>query len=167
MDENFSEKLCEMYKNKMVINIIRPANLYGPYDKFDPIRSKVVPPLIRKFERQNTIEVWGSGKDIKDFLFIEDFVFNLLMVVEKVNKFSILNICSSNSISLIKILDILKKIHKPKQKKIIFNKGKPSMIPYRKISNKKIKSLIKFKILNSLEDGIAKTVKWYKKNKKN
>ena len=41
------------------------------------------------------------------------------------------------------------------------------MIPYRKISNKKIKSLIKFKILNSLEDGIAKTVKWYKKNKKN
>ena len=163
----FSEKLCEMYKNKMVINIIRPANLYGPYDKFDPIRSKVVPALIRKFERQNTIEVWGSGKDIKDFLFIEDFVFNLLMVVEKVNKFSILNICSSNSISLIKILDILKKIHKPKQKKIIFNKGKPSMIPYRKISNKKIKSLIKFKILNSLEDGIAKTVKWYKKNKKN
>lgn len=163
----FSEKLCEMYKNKMIINIIRPANLYGPYDKFDPIRSKVVPALIRKFERQNTIEVWGSGKDVKDFLFIEDFVFNLLMVVEKVNKFSILNICSSNSISLIKILDILKKIYEPKQKKIIFNKGKPSMIPYRKISNKKIKSLIKFKILNSLEDGIAKTVKWYKKNKKN
>ena len=53
MDENFSEKLLEMYKNKMVINIIRPANLYGPYDKFVPIRSKVVPALIRKFERQN------------------------------------------------------------------------------------------------------------------
>ena len=162
----FSEKLCEMYKNKMIINIIRPANLYGPYDKFDPTRSKVVPALIRKFEKQTTIEVWGTGKDIKDFLFIEDFVVNLLIVVEKVNKFSILNICSSKSISLLKIIDILKKIHKPKEKRIIFNKGKPSMIPYRKINNKKIKSLIKFRLFNSLEEGIIKTVKWYKKNKK-
>ena len=99
----FSEKLCEMYKSKMIINIIRPANLYGPYDKFDPTRSKVIPALIRKFERQKTIEVWGSGKDVKDFLYIDDFVENLLTVVEKVNKFSILNICSSNSISLVKI----------------------------------------------------------------
>jgi GDP-L-fucose synthase len=161
----FSEKLCEMYKDKMIINIIRPANLYGPYDKFDPTRSKVIPALIRKFERQNTIEVWGSGKDVKDFLFIEDFVVNLLKVLEKINKFSILNICSSNSISLHKILNILKKIHKPKIKKIIFNKTKPSMIPFRKISNNKIKNLIKFKLFNSLEEGIVKTVEWYKKNK--
>ena len=161
----FSEKLCEMYKDKMIINIIRPANLYGPYDKFDPTRSKVIPALIRKFERQNTIEVWGSGKDVKDFLFIEDFVVNLLKVLEKVNKFSILNICSGSSISLVKILDILKKFHKLKQKKIVFNKTKPSMIPFRKISNKKIKNLIKFKLFNSLEEGIVKTVEWYKKNK--
>ena len=107
----FSEKLCEMYKDKMIINIIRPANLYGPHDKFDPIRSKVVPALIRKFEEHNTIEVWGSGKDVKDFLFIEDFVENLLLVIKKINKFSILNICSSNSVSLIKMIKILKKIY--------------------------------------------------------
>ena len=162
----FSEKLCEMYKYKMIINIIRPANLYGPHDKFDPTRSKVIPALIRKFERQKIIEVWGSGKDVKDFLYIDDFVENLLTVVEKVNKFSILNICSSNSISLVKILYILKKIYEPKQKKSVFNKTKPSMIPYRKISNKKIKSLIKFKLVNTLEEGIIKTVKWYKNNKK-
>ena len=39
------------------------------------------------------------------------------------------------------------------------------MIPYRKISNKKIKSLIKFKLVNTLEEGIIKTVKWYKKKR--
>ena len=161
----FSEKLCEMYKDKMIINIIRPANLYGPHDKFDPIRSKVVPALIRKFEKQNSIEVWGSGKDIKDFLFIEDFVYNLFLVIKQVNKFSILNICSSNSISLIKIIGILKKIHAPKKKKIIFNKDKPSMIPFRKISNQKIKNTINYKIDHTIEKGIIKTVNWYKKNK--
>ena len=58
----FSEKLCEMYKSKMIINIIRPANLYGPYDKFDPTRSKVIPALIRKFERQKQLKFGDQAK---------------------------------------------------------------------------------------------------------
>ena len=47
----FSEKLCEMYKKKMNITIIRPGNIYGPHDKFDPVKSKVIPSLIRKFSK--------------------------------------------------------------------------------------------------------------------
>ena len=99
----------------MKILIIRPANLYGPYDKFDPVRSKVIPALIRKFENKN-IEVWGSGKDVKDFIFIEDFVDNLLSILEKINKYTVLNIASSKPVSLRKIIDILKKniVTKPK-----------------------------------------------------
>ena len=46
----FSEKICQMYKNKMNILILRPGNIYGPHDKFDPVKSKVIPSLIRKFE---------------------------------------------------------------------------------------------------------------------
>ena len=69
----FSEKLCEMYKDKMSILIIRPGNIYGPNDKFDPIRSKVIPALIRKFEENKIIEIWGDGQDIKDFIYIDDF----------------------------------------------------------------------------------------------
>ena len=42
--------------------------LYGPYDKFDKEKSKVIPSLIRKIvEKQNPLEVWGDGKDLKDF----------------------------------------------------------------------------------------------------
>ena len=85
----FSEKLCEMYKKDMKICIIRPANLYGPFDKFDPVKSKVIPSLIRKFENEKIVEIWGSGKDIKDFLYINDFVSNLLLIIEKFNKFEI------------------------------------------------------------------------------
>ena len=161
----FSEKLCEMYKKKMIINIVRPANLYGPHDKFDPVRSKVIPALIRKFEKKNTIEVWGTGKDIKDFIYIDDFVQNLLKVLENVNRFEILNISSSKSVSLIKIISILKKIYSKKKIKIIFNKNKPTMIPFRKISNKKIKGVINYQLNVSLENGLKKTKEWYKKNK--
>ena len=70
----FSEKICQMYKNKMNILIIRPGNIFGPNDKFDLVRSKVVPSLIRKFETKKNIEIWGDGKDIKDFIYIDDFV---------------------------------------------------------------------------------------------
>ena len=160
----FSEKICEMYKDKFKIIIVRPSNLFGPYDKFDPVRSKVIPALIRKFEKKKIVEVWGSGKDVKDFLYIDDFVRNLLLVIEKINKFTIINISSSNSVSLTQIIHILKKIYKKKNRKIILNKNKPSMIPFRKISNKKIKKLINFKIRFSLEMGIKETIKWYKKN---
>ncbi len=161
----FSEKLCEMYKKKMKICIIRPANLYGPHDKFDPVRSKVIPALIRKFENQKIVEVWGSGKDIKDFLYIDDFVNNLLSVKDKIKHFEVLNISSSKSVSLKEIIKILKKIYVKKNVKIVFNSNKPSMIPFRRINNSKIKKLIKFKLNYSLESGLRKTVDWYKKNK--
>ena len=161
----FSEKLCEMYKKNMKILIIRPANLYGPYDKFDPVRSKVIPALIRKFESKKNIEVWGSGKDVKDFMFIEDFVENLLLILEKMNKSNVLNIASSKPVSLRKIIDILKKEYSYKKPKITFNKDKPTMIPFRKISNKKIKRMIKFRLNFTIQEGLKKTIKWYRVNK--
>ena len=77
--KRFSEILCNIYSTKinnpMKTIVIRPGNLYGPYDKFDKEKSKVIPSLIRKIvEKQNPLEVWGDGKDLKDFLYIEDFV---------------------------------------------------------------------------------------------
>ena len=70
----YTEKISEVYAKKMKILIVRPANLYGPFDKFDPSVAKVIPSLIYKFENHKKVEVWGNGKEIKDFLFIEDFV---------------------------------------------------------------------------------------------
>ena len=96
----FSEKLCEMYKDKMSILIIRPGNIYGPNDKFDPIRSKVIPALIRKFEENKIIEIWGDGQDIKDFIYIDDFVKALLKLTAKLNGFNVINLASGKSIKL-------------------------------------------------------------------
>ena len=49
-------------------------NLYGEYDDFD-WETHVIPALIRKVaERHNPIQVWGDGKDLKEFLYIDDFI---------------------------------------------------------------------------------------------
>lgn len=159
----FSEKICQMYKNKMNILIVRPGNIFGPHDKFDLVRSKVVPSLIRKFEENKNVEVWGDGKDVKDFIYVEDFVAILLRLINMPFKFMILNVASGKSISLKKIIDFLSKIYKRDKKNIKFNFNKPTMIPVRRINIRKLKKLIKFKPKFTLEKGLLDTIKWYKR----
>jgi len=161
----FSEKLCEMYKSNMTIIIVRPSNLYGPFDKFDKLKSKVIPSLIRKFENDKIIEIWGDGKDYKDFLYIGDFIDGLISTVNKVNKFNIINISSGKSISLNLIINFLIKFYKKNKNEIKYNKSMPSMIPFRQIDNKKFLKLNNFKFKNSIYSGLLKTIKWYRKNK--
>ena len=158
----FSEKVCEMYKDKMKILVIRPANLYGPYDKFDPEKSKVIPSLIKKFEEKKIIKVWGNGNDIKDFMYIEDFVDSLLLIVKKYKKFTILNIGTGKSIKLKKIINFMIKYYN--KKNVVFDNKRPNMVPVRRINVNKFKNLTKYKLKFSIEKGLEKTIKWYSEN---
>ena len=113
----YSEKI----KQKLQTIVIRPGNLYGPYDKFDPEKAKVVPSLIQKFlSNKKEIIVWGDGKDIKDFMYVEDFCKIIIMITEKLNKSSVVNVASGKNINIREILEQLKKITK-KNAKITFD----------------------------------------------
>ena len=77
--KQFSEVMCEMYarkiKNPMPIVIVRPANLYGEYDDFNFATSHVFAAMIRKVvEQHDPIEVWGTGEDVRDLIYIGDFI---------------------------------------------------------------------------------------------
>jgi glycosyltransferase involved in cell wall biosynthesis len=168
--KRFSEIVCEIYskkiKNKMKTIIIRPGNLYGPHDKFEPKKSKVIPSLISRISaRQDPINVWGDGKDLKDFLYIEDFCNILVKIINRVNSFEIYNVASGKSVTIQKILKILIKIENLNNNKIYYDVSKPTMIPKRLISIMKIKKQFKFKPSISLHEGLARTVKWYKKKR--
>jgi GDP-L-fucose synthase len=168
--KRFSEIVCEIYskkiKNKMKTIIIRPGNLYGPHDKFDPKKSKVIPSLISRISaRQDPINVWGDGKDLKDFLYIDDFCNILVKIINRVNSFEIYNVASGKSVTIQKILKILIKIENLNNNKIYYDVSKPTMIPKRLISIMKIKKQFKFKPSISLHEGLARTVKWYKKKR--
>ncbi len=167
----FSEKLCEIYstkiKNKMVTLVIRPGNLYGPFDKFDKLKSKVIPSLIRKFcDKNEKIDVWGNGKDIKDFLYIDDFCKILIKIINNSNTYNTYNVSSGKSVSINHIISILSKLTS-NRKKIKYIKNMPSMIPFRKISISKIKKEFGFKVNTDLNKGLNYTLQWYQKNKKN
>ncbi len=167
--KRISEIACNIYSlrlnKKMTTIIVRPGNLYGPFDKFDPKKSKVIPSLIRKIIYNNKkLDVWGDGMDLKDFLYIDDFNFAIEEIIKKVNTHEIFNVASGHSISIKYIIYSILKILRIKNCKLNFQKDKPSMIPIRRISINKIKKTLKWKPKTSFEDGLKKTINWYKAN---
>ena len=165
--------MCDMYSkkisNKMNTLVVRPGNLYGPFDKFDWENSKVIAALIRKFVEKNVpIQVWGDGQDIKDFLYIGDFINALLKYSALDNFGDTVNIASGKPIKIKKIVEILEKLEFTKKNlkaEIKFDTTKPSMIPIRLIDNSKLCSAIDWSPKTDIEQGLLKTIEWYKNNR--
>jgi GDP-L-fucose synthase len=110
--KRFTEIACEMYstkiRNPMQTVVVRPANIYGPYDDFEWETSHVIPALIRKVvERHDPIEVWGDGKDIKDFIYIDDAVEGMLLAMEKLKEFEPINLASGKKYVLNNMLQTI------------------------------------------------------------
>ena len=168
--KRFSEILCEIYSNKikppMKTTIVRPSNLYGEFDKFDPYKSKVIPSLIRKvIEAQNPLIVWGDGKDLKDFLYIKDFCEGILKIIKSKSKskFEVFNLASGKSVTIKEILKIIINYEKAEHLKIKFDTTKPTMIPIRLMDISKLKKVYKFKPKFDIKTGIESTINWYRK----
>jgi len=167
--KRFSEVMCDMYSrlgdNNMNTIVVRPSNLYGPYDKFDKGKSKVIPALIqRAVDGENPLMVWGDGTDIKDFLYVEDFVEGLLTVIAMVDTDLTVNIASEKSVTIGEVaLEILKTVS-PLSREIQFQKDMPVMIKERRIDSSLMRSLTGWQPVISMQDGIKKTVSWYQTN---
>lgn len=150
----------------MTTIIVRPGNLYGPYDKFDIEKSKVIASLIRKVvEKQNPINVWGDGEDLKDFLYIDDFIDGLNRIVFDFNEFDIINLASGKGITIKEILNLIIELESAESLKIEFDKSKPTMIPKRLINISKAKKLLNFNPKIEMKEGLYNTIKWYRENK--
>jgi GDP-L-fucose synthase len=165
--KRFSELMCEMYstriKTPMQTVIVRPANIYGPFDDFEWETSHVLPALIRRVvERHDPISVWGDGLDIKDFIFIDDFIDALLLAMEKINSFDVVNIASGNEYILRDLLNAIIRIDGYNNAKITFDASKPTMIPKRLINPSKAERTLGFRTKTSIEEGLEKTIAWYR-----
>jgi GDP-L-fucose synthase len=168
----FSEIMTQMYskhiKKPMKTIVIRPGNLYGPYDKFTWKESKVIAALIRKsIERHDPLVVWGDGNDIKDFLYIDDFILGLLKSFQIFDNFEAINIASSIPVTIKEILKIIVNITNNQSVKLKYDNSMPTMIPKRLIDISKIKEECNWKPKISLEEGLKLTIDWYKEFYKN
>jgi GDP-L-fucose synthase len=169
--KRMGELQVEAYKkeyNFEGLYVVRPANIYGPNMNFNQKNSMVVASLIRKIFNSNNkkVEVWGNGKNIRDFVYSKDVAESMIQVIRK-NIEEPINIGSGKGISIKELIKIIQNSKYLKIKpEIIFQSDKPSGDKKRILDTKLAK---KYKINNntSMKEGIDKTIKWYLDNIKN
>lgn len=145
--------------------IIRPTSIYGPNGNFDFETCHAIPALIRRFaEKQDPLEIWGNGLDIRCHTYVDDVANGLLEVTDKYSVAEALNICSTEETTIKQVVDTLCKIENVTPI-VHFDATKPSMIPYKVSSPKMAKELLGWQHKVSLEEGLTKTIKWYKENR--
>ena len=140
-------------------SIVRPANVYGPYDNaiFDEW-AMVVPSLIRKGYNDDVLEVWGDGSPIRDFIYSEDVARGMLHMVK--NKVSEpVNLGSGTGVTIKEVAEIIADYF---GKEIKWDITKPMGDMKRVMSTERAESY-GFNPQISLKDGIIKTIEWYEK----
>ena len=145
---------------------MRPSNIYGPYDKFDFKRSHVTTALIRRVvERHDPLEVWGTGNDTRDLIYIDDFLDGLLAAFKRTEDYLAINIASGQGYTVRQILQTILEVDGYANADIRFDASKPSTIAIRMVDISLARKLLEFEPKVTLKEGLARTVKWYRDNR--
>jgi len=150
-----------------VLNLM-PTNLFGPNDRFTENESHVIPGLIlkmhnAKLSKQEYFEVWGTGKPLREFMFVDDLSKAILFLIK--NEYSekdLLNIGTGDEVSIYELAEKIKNIVEYRGE-LKFDHTKPDGIP-RKLLDSSIISNLGWRPETSLNDGLKITYDWFTKN---
>lgn len=159
-------KLCENYCRQYGLNFIAamPTNLYGINDNFDLAGSHVLPALMRKFHEAKlshlpTVEVWGSGTPLREFLYVDDLADGLLFLMNHYDDREFVNIGTGQEVS-IKELALLIKDIVGYEGDLVFDQSKPDGTPRKLLDVSKLNTL-GWQAKTGLKEGIAATYEWF------
>ncbi len=151
----------------MKIAIVRPSNMYGPRDNFESEKAHVIPNLLTKImSGDGTLTVFGTGRPTRAFLYVEDFCEGAMAAVEHACDGDPINIGSDEEISIKALVELLCK-HTGKQPTIQFDTTRPDGHMRRASDITKAKAKLLFKPKVSIEEGIKRTIAWYKEEMDN
>ena len=160
--KRMGELQCEAYEKQHgegKCSIVRPANVYGPYDNFDLKNAMVVPSLIRKAYENDILEVWGDGSPIRDFIHAKDVARGMMFAVEnKITK--PINLGSGNGVTIKEVAEIVADHF---NKSIQWSPEKPSGDAKRLFSMERANSYGFYPEI-SIEEGVQQTIEWFLSN---
>jgi len=160
--KRMGELQCEAYEKQHgegKCSIVRPANVYGPYDNFDLKNAMVVPSLIRKAYENDILEVWGDGSPIRDFIHAKDVARGMMFAVEnKITK--PINLGSGNGVTIKEVAEIVANHF---NKSIQWSPEKPSGDAKRLFSMERANSYGFYPEI-SIEEGVQQTIEWFLSN---
>ena len=167
-------KMCENYYHQYGCNYISamPTNLYGPFDNFNLETSHVLPALIRKFheaktEKNDSVTIWGTGKPLREFMYVEDLANAIVFMMENIdakdiyeNGITHLNVGSGKDITISDLAKLVAEITEFNGK-IIYDSSKPDGTP-RKLMDVCRLNELGWKYKTELREGIIKAYNFFK-----
>jgi GDP-L-fucose synthase len=165
----YSEKLCEFYSRlgKCKYTVIRNSNVFGPHDKFEINKCHMLPALVMKVvDATDSIEVWGDpvNQAKRDIIYVDDVVSLVDKIIEKqTTPFERFNCGQGKAYSVSDIVNLVQKAV-GKNLKITYNTSKPNIPTTVILDCEKAKKLLGWEPKTSIEEGLKKTVEWYKQN---
>lgn len=157
----------QAYRQEYNFNVIYllPVNLYGPGDNFDPQSSHVIPSLIKKFVEAKinnlpNVEVWGTGKASREFLYVEDAAQAIVLATKNYDKPEPVNIGAGFEITIKDLAEKIKSLVNFKGE-IKWNTSKPDGQPRRCLDTSRATKEFGFKAKTEFEKGLNEEIAWY------
>ena len=155
-------KLIQAYRKQYGYDWISamPTNLYGPGDNYDLNSSHVLPALLRKFHeakisKSSEVTVWGSGKQLREFMHCDDLANALLFLLKDYSGYEHINVGSGDEVSIRELVDVIAEVV-GFEAKIVWDKSKPDWTPRKLMDISNLHNL-GWKNNRSLFDGISHT----------
>jgi GDP-L-fucose synthase len=155
------------YREEYGFNTISliPVNLYGPGDNFDPKSSHVIPALIKRIAEAEassapSIEVWGTGKPTREFLYVDDAAEGIVAAMERYDKPDPVNLGSGSEISIEDLVAIIADGMKYKGA-VQWNTAKPDGQPRRVLDISRAEKEFGFTAKTDFRTGLRNTIDWY------
>jgi GDP-L-fucose synthase len=142
-----------------------PVNLYGPGDNFDPQSSHVIPALIKKIHDAkqagvDSIDVWGTGKPTREFLYVDDAAEGIVLATERYEKAEPVNLGSGREISIKDLVEMIARLMNFTGE-LHWDASKPDGQPRRLLDVSRAEREFGFKAKVNFEEGLKKTIEWY------
>jgi GDP-L-fucose synthase len=158
---------AQAYREQYGFNAIYllPVNLYGPGDNIDLHNSHVIPALIRKSveareRKADSVEVWGTGKPTREFLYVEDAARAIVLATELYNKPDPVNVGSSDEITIKDLVELIVELTGFKGK-VVWDSTKPDGQPRRKLNVDRASREFGFRSSTPFRAGLTETIRWY------
>ncbi|WP_440908661.1 NAD-dependent epimerase/dehydratase family protein [Candidatus Pelagibacter sp.] len=165
--KRMAELQIQAYKKQYDLKdyyIVRPCNVYGPGDNFDPENAMVIPTLMNRiYNKENPVVIWGDGSSIRDFAYAEDVADGVILTLIKgTGEQEFLNLGSGKGYSIKQLVESLTKVQKFNYE---FDTTKNSGFPRRIMNIDNAKKIIGYEPKVDLQEGLKRTWNWYLKNK--
>lgn len=162
---------AQAYRQEYGFNAIYllPVNLYGPNDNFDLETSHVIPALIRKMAEARasntpTVEIWGTGKASREFLYVKDAAEGIILAAEKYDGADPVNLGSGREITIKDLAGLIAQ-YTGYRGELVWNSSQPDGQPRRCLDVSRAKKYFGFTARTNFEEGLRETVEWYEKNR--